>query len=406
MEMRPPSRIASACWKPVPVSPRRWSSGTKQFSITTSEVSEARMPSLFSFLPGRKPAIPFSRTKAETLRWRGPSGSVTAKTTQTSPTLPWVVKVLAPLSTQPPSTFSARVRVPAASEPAPGSVRLQAPIFSPLRQRHHPAAPLFVAAELEDVVGAQGVVGGDADADRGVDPGDLGDDEDVFDVAEPGAAELFGEEDAEEAELAGLGITSRGNFWLSSYSSTMGSISLRANSRAASRTARCSGVREKSMAGAWVAASVATGMHGHAIAGGGLWQRNLGRHGARRQKAGGEAEGGRGGGKGRGTLGEIAEIDRAAWEAGLGAPAGRAESRPSGAAAVRACYREMYGWFEGTSPRRSARSGCFVPAGHPGRRRSGSPAVAAATTGGEVIVLVPSLRSGTSHDRGDADWTA
>ena len=49
-----------------------------------------------------------------------------------SPTLPWVVKVLEPFRIQPPSTLSARVRVPAASEPAPGSVRLQAPIFSPL----------------------------------------------------------------------------------------------------------------------------------------------------------------------------------------------------------------------------------------------------------------------------------
>ena len=90
------------------------------------------MPSLFSFLPGRNPSIPFSSTKAEMLWPRGPLVSVTAKTTQMSPTLPWVVKVLAPLRIQPPSTFSARLRVPAASDPAPGSVRLQAPIFSPL----------------------------------------------------------------------------------------------------------------------------------------------------------------------------------------------------------------------------------------------------------------------------------
>ena len=89
------------------------------------------MPSLFSFLPERKPSIPFSSTKAEMLRPLVPSGSVTAMITQTSPTEPWVVKVFEPLRIQPPSTFSARVRVPAASEPAPGSVRLQAPIFSP-----------------------------------------------------------------------------------------------------------------------------------------------------------------------------------------------------------------------------------------------------------------------------------
>ncbi len=118
--------------KPSPGSPSRWSSGTKQSSITTSAVSEARVPSLFSFLPGRKPSIPCSRTKAEMLWWRGPSGSVTACTTQTSPTVPWVVKVLAPLRIQPPSTLTARERVPAASEPASGSVRLQAPILAPV----------------------------------------------------------------------------------------------------------------------------------------------------------------------------------------------------------------------------------------------------------------------------------
>ncbi len=99
--------------------------------MITSEVSEARMPSLFSFLPARNPCMPRSSTKAEMLWWRGPAGSVTAKTTQTSPSRPWVVKVLAPLSTHPPSTRSARVRVPAASDPAPGSVRLQAPILVP-----------------------------------------------------------------------------------------------------------------------------------------------------------------------------------------------------------------------------------------------------------------------------------
>ncbi len=132
IEMRPPSRICRAWMKPSPSLPSSRSSETKQFSITTSAVSEARMPSLFSFLPGRNPSIPLSSTKAEMLWPRVPLGSVTAKTTQVSPTLPWVVKVLAPFRIQPPSTRSARVRVPAASEPAPGSVRLQAPIFSPL----------------------------------------------------------------------------------------------------------------------------------------------------------------------------------------------------------------------------------------------------------------------------------
>ena len=44
--------------------------------------------------------MPFSTTKAEMPCFARPFGSVTAKTTQTSPYVPWVVKVLAPFSTQ------------------------------------------------------------------------------------------------------------------------------------------------------------------------------------------------------------------------------------------------------------------------------------------------------------------
>jgi hypothetical protein len=72
------------------------------------------------------------------------------------------------------------------------------------RQRPHPLAALLVVAELVDVVGTQGVVGGDADPQRRVDLRQLGDHQDVVDVAEAGAAELLGEQDAEKAELAGL----------------------------------------------------------------------------------------------------------------------------------------------------------------------------------------------------------
>ena len=58
---------------------------------------------------------------------------------QSWPTVAWVAKVLAPLSTQPPSTFTAFERVPAASEPASGSVRLQAPIFLPVARSGSPS---------------------------------------------------------------------------------------------------------------------------------------------------------------------------------------------------------------------------------------------------------------------------
>ena len=42
-----------------------------------------------------------------------------------------LMKILAPSRTQPPSTRFARVEMPAASEPAPGSVSPKAAIFSP-----------------------------------------------------------------------------------------------------------------------------------------------------------------------------------------------------------------------------------------------------------------------------------
>ena len=64
MPMRPPSRVFMACLKPTPSSPRRFSSGTATSSRISSEVSLARMPSLFSCLPARKPGVPFSTMKA------------------------------------------------------------------------------------------------------------------------------------------------------------------------------------------------------------------------------------------------------------------------------------------------------------------------------------------------------
>jgi hypothetical protein len=103
-----------------------------------------------------------------------------------------------------------------------GSVRLQAPIFSP-----RPAAPasaaLLVVAELEDVVGAQRVVGRDADPDRRVDLGQLGDHQHVLDVAEAGAAELLGEDDRRGSPARpAFFITSSGKRCASSISSTIG----------------------------------------------------------------------------------------------------------------------------------------------------------------------------------------
>jgi hypothetical protein len=65
MEMRPPSSTRMASTKPSPSLPSRFSAGISQSSKISSLVSLARRPSLFSFLPGRKPGVPFSTTKAE-----------------------------------------------------------------------------------------------------------------------------------------------------------------------------------------------------------------------------------------------------------------------------------------------------------------------------------------------------
>jgi len=58
-------------------------------------------------------------------------GSVTAMATQTPAEWPLVVKVFAPFSTQLSPRRSAVVRVPPASEPAPGSVSDHAPSIFP-----------------------------------------------------------------------------------------------------------------------------------------------------------------------------------------------------------------------------------------------------------------------------------
>ena len=72
--------------------------------------------------------------KAEMPRWRF-GGSVIARTTATWPTLAFVMKALVPVSTHSPSSRTARVRIAAASDPEPGSVRPQAPSAWPLASR-------------------------------------------------------------------------------------------------------------------------------------------------------------------------------------------------------------------------------------------------------------------------------
>ena len=99
----------------------RFAAGIRQACISTSEVSLARMPSLSSFFPADSPGVPRSTTNAEIPL--GPRDlSVTAITTRASAVAPWVMKHLAPSSTQSSPSRRAVVRMAAASLPEPGSV--------------------------------------------------------------------------------------------------------------------------------------------------------------------------------------------------------------------------------------------------------------------------------------------
>ncbi len=84
---------------PCPSSPSSCAAGTRQSWKITSLVSLARIPSLSSFLPADIPAVPCSTMNAETPRCPLVR-SVTAITTITEPTFPWVMKCFDPLITQ------------------------------------------------------------------------------------------------------------------------------------------------------------------------------------------------------------------------------------------------------------------------------------------------------------------
>ena len=71
--------------------------------------------------------MPFSRMKP-----RISPASFLAQTTNTSAIGLLVIHILAPDSSQPPSTFRARVAMPPGSEPKSGSVSPKQPIHSPV----------------------------------------------------------------------------------------------------------------------------------------------------------------------------------------------------------------------------------------------------------------------------------
>src|SRR5262252_5168886 len=130
IEMRPPSKIFIELYQPSPSPPTRLSAATRQSSITSVQVSEARIPSLFSFLPTRMPGLE-SSTRNDEIPRRFAARSVTAMRTATPATDAFVMKFLEPFRTQPSPSRTAVVFVPPESEPASASVSPHAASHSP-----------------------------------------------------------------------------------------------------------------------------------------------------------------------------------------------------------------------------------------------------------------------------------
>ena len=138
------------------------------------------------------------------------SGSLRASTTKTSPTLPWVMNIFAPLSTQPLSLRTAVERIPAASEPLPGSVRAHAAELSSRRDLGDEPLAQLVAAEAEQVRGAEAIVRGDRQRERAVPARDLLDHaRRRQSVSSSDAAQLLGDRHPQKAQLAELRRPSR-----------------------------------------------------------------------------------------------------------------------------------------------------------------------------------------------------
>ena len=73
-----------------------------------------------------------SRVTMNAVMWPRPSSEVFANTVKKSAIPPFVIQSFSPFRTQSSPSRTAVVLMPAASEPAPGSVRQKAAIVSPL----------------------------------------------------------------------------------------------------------------------------------------------------------------------------------------------------------------------------------------------------------------------------------
>ena len=202
MEMRPPSRTLRLSTKPSFSLPSSCFGARRQFSKITSPVALARRPSLFSFLPQRKPGRALFDDEGGDAVLRG--GAVGDRHGDADIGVVRVGGESLGAVEHPACRPRERrvVRVPAASRPGFGFG--ERPAADPLAggQFGEVAPPLLVAAHFVDVVRAERSVGGHDDADRAIDAREFLDDDGVLDVAEPGAAQFLGEDGAHVAELA------------------------------------------------------------------------------------------------------------------------------------------------------------------------------------------------------------
>ena len=184
MPMRPASRVRMKLTNPCPSWPSRFSAGTSTSSMISSAVSEARQPSLSSFLPARNPFIagsdgvvadaevasPSSRSEVSLVRMKELiplvpcDGSVTAVTMKISPTLPCVMNRLVPLSTIVVAVAHGGRAGAAGVGAGVGLGEAEAAEHAAAGEQRHVALLLLVGAEVDDGRGAERGVRRDGEA--------------------------------------------------------------------------------------------------------------------------------------------------------------------------------------------------------------------------------------------------
>src|ERR1035438_7963516 len=201
MEMRPPSSTRMASMNPSPSLPSRFSAGTSQSSKISSEVSLARRPSLFSFLPGANSFVPLldweRRQSVGVRRLVGPCDdhrhiSVVA------------IGDKGLGAVQYPLLSSANGRAARAASVGAGARFGQSPCPEKFtcRQLGNVLALLFFIARDEDVVRTQRGVRRHDDADRAIDARQFFNCGDVLDIPHARAAVFSREDRAQQSEFA------------------------------------------------------------------------------------------------------------------------------------------------------------------------------------------------------------